>query len=751
VVLAVLVILIAACGPSPTPSPRESGALPAGPTDATVPSPGPTDAQTSSPPDVASSLTSADKIEAARAAGRIDAPTALLYRVYATFGARELPAEFASDGWAEDGAALAMAIDQLDTLPTAIADELRPFLVRPTDPSSVFADTLTSDDGATGQVMLASVVVSPRLSSAAAAVKCTSGWGYVDGQSEYRIWGRCGSSASNGQLALVDGWMNTLWTDESVFMGRQPLEDRGGPDEGGDSRIDIYLVGSCITRAGTCVRLGKLPAFTLSSPEYVGDPPSAASSSFIVVNRAYLNDPVEGRGTLAHELFHVLQGSFNWQGTLSAQGYHWFVEASAQWAEGHFVPESKRGQYYFSQYQGTVWALQATDADNAYRSFVWPLFMEQSAPRGADSIADAWLAMVGKEAFYQLTEAVDAQLPFEEHFRDFAVRDWNLPAQSDAITTYFPADAVGEPRVGPEKPRLGSTVQLTANGAGTAPQTIADAVESLSVKYQPFKVDADVGQVTVDFSGLQPGEALDVDALLLIEGEGWERRSLSDTKTTFCKNVPADDVEEMVIVLSNHDLDATSLVLPTWTVQSLKEPCPERWIGTIDLNWVFWRHTPQWDGYGGNVRIANLADTVITTTLSVHLVLARDGGVMVPARGSTFNYSRTTTGLRPEPAVLCSGSLGIWRGHTPSQLADPDATGQAKIGGLPGGAGASVMVELAIGGPDGAPCLGGLGMYPFTMFDTATLKHDMSTVAMDADRLTYSQTIESHGTLTKSP
>jgi hypothetical protein len=586
------------------------------------------------PPDVAMAPTSADKIQDDVAAGTLDEATGILYRVYAAFGDSRLPQTYASDTWTEDNAALALAIDQFDTLPADIAAELKPFLVRPTDPSSVFFSSRTGS-----RVTLAST------RSATAAVVCNGNWGYIDGVKPFRIWGSCGGTSFDTEIVTVAAMMEDLWDRESTFMGREPIKDLPAPDMGGSDRIDIYLVGTCVTRGGSCRPVGRF-GITVPSAAFEGTARPLASSSFMVVNHALVGEGIM-KSTLAHEFFHVLQNAYNYQGLVSG-GFFWFYEASATWAEWKFVPEgvtwdSGPHQRYFS-FQSSPYSLQKIIANNAYWSWAWPLFMQQE--KGEASIADAWKAIKGKSGERALSEAVNAQLSFDARFHDFAVRDYNQVLAGDPIPKLFPAQAVGDPRDEPMDPRMKDPVTLPANPPGTEPLKIPAIIPPLYAEYHPFKVDDDVGQIKLDFRGLHPEPNLDVDALLKIKGKDWKLKHLTNGETRFCSSVEDEDIEEMVIILSNHDWGPGAAIAGNWRVESLLEPCDGF---RVKLTW-----TDVFDGIEDTVVFEGIIDT-IEPSLGPDSVYMTGRGT---ATGSRPGWTHCNPGIDVVPSGTAPATLG---------------------------------------------------------------------------------------------
>jgi len=723
-----IAVLVAACGDAqPTQAPAASQPSSEGP--ATT---GPAPSTETAPP--VSVPTALDLIRDALTAGRIDADTAMRYRVYALFGAPELPSEYRSSAWAEDNAALELAQSRLDSMPADEADTLRPFLVRPTDPASVF-----HAGSPTASVGLASV----RTSTVTGAITCgANGWASVDGVSNFKVWGRCGAGFSDADLELVAGLLDTLWTEESTYMGRQPRVDGGTPDEGGDDRIDVYLVASCVTRQGACQTHTGLACARRAPPE-AGISGSLMTSGYILMNRAKVGDP-DVAAVVAHELFHVLQFAFNAEGDTSPEN-PWFMEASATWAEYRFVGDPTATPGRFAEYQTTNLSLQDLADDNAYRSYVWPLFMEQEA--GDGTVANTWAALQGLGTYSEYMDAIDAQLPFRQHFRDFAVRDWNDDDLADVIGPMLPLGAVGSPRVEPALGRTGRSATLLPNPRGTAPIPFNVAIESLAPWFELLQVHRDVGQITLEFGGLQPRASRDVDLLVYVAGVGWDRRQVVDDKIVFCRNLPADNVTEIVVVVSNHDKDPAATVRGTWTAESLKDPCAKESTGDVSLVTVLMQHIPQYDEH--SIRIDNLPDTVITIRMEAHLVIVHDEGRVLAGFGSTITYDRTVTGTNPEPPIHCQGSVGLWQGQEPSALADPNPIGQARIQGDPSSTDSELMVDIEIGSSGSAPaeCWAQFGLFPFTRVDEHTWKLERHSSDIDTDRLTRSVTDDVTGTL----
>ena len=106
------------------------------------------------------------------------------------------------------------------------------------------------------------------------------------------------------------------------------------------------------------------------------------------------------------------------------------------------------------------------------------------------------------------------------------------------------------------------------------PRRFADRLRSLTAHYYRFLPDPSGGRLTLDFAGLVLARYLDVDAIVKIAGGAWERHQLQPGGAlTFCLSEPEEVVEELYLVLSNHNRDLFSIVEGEFTAQVHSQPC----------------------------------------------------------------------------------------------------------------------------------------------------------------------------------
>jgi hypothetical protein len=599
------VVLVGACSsqttsPSPDPSGTHTGPTPSAgtsaPTEPPSPSPGgpgATGAPTAGPPGPsADSATSEGKIAAAVADGRLDEPTALAYRVLAIWGDGRVPEEYRGE-WTEDGAALEVARQRLETLPPDIQAMVLPYLVRPTDPRSAWARPGSASGGSDAPPAIARPTAAP--GGTTAATTCSGDWTSVQVSPNIPVvvWGDCAGLGPDAvaHVEFVRGVVATLWQPMTALMG-EPILDAGTLRPGElpevrDSRLDIYIAGQSQQHGSRWIDPSVTAIACAGRAEpYVGSPGAQASSSYLIVNPLATGSAAGYESTIAHELFHSLQFAHNSTGVILGNQHFWFLEASAKWSEHWFVPAGRTDQVHpwFDTFQDSGLGLSDNSGNNEYASYPWPMFMQQEAASHELSIAEAWTALEGKKGFPELQAAVDGRLPFREHFRDFAVRSWNeelLPG--DPLAPRFQAVDPSLPDFLPGDARIGMEGTFDAIDPAADPIVIHPSIPSLRPEYEVLGVGERVKRITIDTSGLDPPDAVDVDALLEIKSKGWERRELEPGETHLCLDHEKDDVLQLILVVSNHDPDPATVVGGELTIRPLASSCGDL-VGSITIH-----------------------------------------------------------------------------------------------------------------------------------------------------------------------
>ena len=582
-------LVLAACSSSPTPSPSLAPSLSDDPSGSGVPS-------ASGQPVEGGTPASADLIRAAVRAGVLDEATGLLYRLYAQVFDPRLPEAYRGEA-AEDHAVADAAEAVWPDLSADQQAALLPFLVRPTDAASIFKQANAT---ASRGNQLALVTVDPRCGA--------NGFHREDLAVPVTIWGRCATDGAgnvtytlDAQVAELNGFMTDLWPRMTALMGT-PIGDKfenapqrgpNEPEEAGDGRIDIYVVVSANTPYGRNLANPDIAVTRAAPPREHG-----TASAYIVYDPAKGRDAAERKSNIAHEFFHVLQKRYNSNGSFGCPypnpapagsrscssadwEHHWFGEASATWAEHFFVKEA-RDPYVYKRFRGFLTsALSLSDSAgvNAYWSFLWPYFMQQESPRGEDAIADTWKALERREGWAAFQEVVDHFMAFDGHFGDFAVRVWNeFLEPGNPIDPHFREDPIDPafPLTMPNDESLSATPRFkdshTLDPAHNT-YTFTEDLPDLWADYYDLSWTADTRKVTLVFSGLAPAGSLGVDALVKVKDRGWERRTLGAGTIQWCLDEAADAIEQVILVLSNHDLGPNKHVTGNWTATASDRGC----------------------------------------------------------------------------------------------------------------------------------------------------------------------------------
>lgn len=475
-------------------------------------------------------------IDAAEAAGTITREQALTYRVFALFGDSRLPAQFRSSAVIEDSQAMAHLRAQWQTLSPEAQAAMAPYLLPPNAPGS-WHDLATAQAGIGAQ-----------------AVE----WRSVDASSGVKVWYQprhAGDEAKAiGVAAAIDGRINTVLT---AVMDRSWLPDDGLPNNGGDGRLDIYLVRGVNYRGLATPYSGchTTPAWiNVLSTRPLGDETNAGIIQ-----------------TVAHEMKHAVQFAFPLKDACST--YDWLAEATAKWFEHHVYPLAQSEQPYAPAYLSTAyWPLENTANGRHYGAYLYPFFVAET--QGSPASVSAMWQNAG--TMDSLKAVGESGAGFATYWQDFVLANWNRgPA-----TEYQTWDSLTH-AIQPHGPDL-----VPASGPTVTKQSVPATLEHLSATYYRFRFTDLVVRSVIFYNGvtfdlseqadrLYPDdrilkgdilppeqiEGISVQALIKIEGEDWRVEDwTTDMSAGFCRDAAAERLEELVLIFANgqHDKDKPS-------------------------------------------------------------------------------------------------------------------------------------------------------------------------------------------------
>ncbi|MEQ1683872.1 MAG: hypothetical protein ABL916_09500 [Burkholderiaceae bacterium] len=542
-------------------------------------------------------------IAAALRSGEIDAPNALLYRAYALLGDRRLPAAYRGAGSVEEDNAL---FDEIRTrfagLPAALQDALRPFIVRPADPRSVWNAT-----GATG-IGRVQALRERRAALSATSCAASAAGTWISKRSTnhpVRVWAQClGEAGFDAEsISVID---RTLFVLDRVHARMTGVMGQALPDlEGDDNAIDFYVVndGGYVYRQDGNFRPKGLGTTYWSEPQ---TPLGKGGSGFVTLPRSLLYTS-RFHNTVIHEFFHVLQKARNADFSPRAKAgnpdegeNHWFIEASAAWASAHFDrtlapwPDG-RGAYEdahrrFKQYfLPSFDALNATGSPHDYSAYIWPHFVEQETG-GTAFMTNIWVGLEAVSSFEAADQAIDRAYPFATNFKRFALRNLNMPfLPGDPLPREKRHVKLDEDQFADDgKPPPIDAATLTANSDFSRNFEL----KNLSASYLRLNISqegAATRKVTVDTSTLKPADGLVVQALVKTT-DGWlaEPIDVGPDKLVFCFDkgpttaTARGSFSEILFIVSNHALTSAGDITGSLKVQPKSTPCAEVWEGTIE-------------------------------------------------------------------------------------------------------------------------------------------------------------------------
>ncbi len=573
---------------------------------------------------------SQELIQADLDGGLIDYGTSLIYRAWTLFWDARLPARY--DGTGSTGEDLSLFSEIEAALPSLSPDqkaELQGWIARPTDPLSPFGPATAATNqsrtaAADGSTAAATQTTAAPTADPPPPVKCTApnSWLHVDypddnSDTGFRAW-MCAASQDdadeilNDVLIQFDGISQLFTQPEPAGMGPPVPDTQSVPDNGGNGKIDVYLLDTnqCRDRNNRCEQIegdalaqalpdgpiGKAPGF-----------PAQSSSGYLMVSLRNKNDTP----TLAHEFFHILQYAHTVGGVKGEFGNvyaSWYSEASASWAEWHptlrhLSKDDSEDDLYprFRSFQeNNLSLLEHSPTDHQYDSWIWPLFQELEGG-GATAVYQTWASAESARSPASIDAAVDSRLPFAASFRDFSVRNLQPAEYVSLFNTGLESDT-WRSRIF-DFPKE-SHVVTSSRTIGLGPDLVAAGIDVLAAQNDRFKImDPRIRQVTIDLSALQNVGSADLDIVGQIRlpaaetpPHRWRRIKANSSTYTLCRDFPDEDFDLFYVVVSNHAStrkanggpDPTAAMTGAYTVET-KDRCdvPIEYKGTFKMKQRF--------------------------------------------------------------------------------------------------------------------------------------------------------------------
>lgn len=445
---------------------------------------------------------------------------------------------------------------------------------RPTDPTSRWAERLASPaPGGRFLGLAAPTATGVALDSVDAA------------EAPVRVWYMRARPADGTTAARLAAEVDRtgMWAKEQAAMlGHTPCSDADLPENGDDGRLDIYLLppGRTIGRPDSGGDRSSIPdddsdfeTYGVTIPQ--GDSENCAEIDFILLNNGVGFDSL--RSTLAHELFHAFQGSFPQDGDKDA----WWAEATATWAEDYIYPDLNEEQ---SQLEDGGWARNPAalgpldrwedDGVAQYGAYIWPFYLTHRSGGRPALIGQIYSALKDETAL----DVMHGWRDWPARFKEFALWNWN----KDPVDMYRDNGEHIDPLVQSIR-YLGDHGKMVLD---SGPQSSRVQLKYASMVYYELRTVDDgsdtsefVHQLHVDVSDItrQPGAG--VQAIVTLgTGPYPFFRYVNDWSwigsKTFCRDRRDEQVSNLVLVVTNANVDAGNLIRGRITTRVSGDACP---------------------------------------------------------------------------------------------------------------------------------------------------------------------------------
>ena len=449
-------------------------------------------------------------VDQAVAAGKLSPQQGLVYRVFAAFGDRRLPAAYAGDDAANEDTIMREVAESWPQLSAAQRKQVQPFFTPPAAKGSWASASSSTPASAAGDA--------PTCGTGKFAAR---GWRSIARRGGHvRIWWHATQQArfAKQAQALLAEADDKIWRQLWDVFNREPLPDGGERCfHGGDAKLDVYLT----TRSGAGAK-----AVTISYPGSCSETPA-----FIVFNSG---GSAPNRWELAHEMTHAIQYAFPMASCAASANWD---EAVATWGAQYVYPRDDQEHRFnwFMREPGEALA------DASYDGWVFPYALEQLyGPGVMRRVYEAAATQRGMHA-------LDAGIPggLAKAYPEFAKLAWNHDPVKPSFWEWDGFDPVPEDEHGTEiVPQ-----QVDLGGAGQAEVDLKLPQKPLSRAYKHLKFGPEVRNVMVR----TPYDA-DRRIELLMKLRNGTTKTVDIAKRpapVFCPESAGERVAEMVIVASN--------------------------------------------------------------------------------------------------------------------------------------------------------------------------------------------------------
>jgi len=365
---------------------------------------------------------------------------------------------------------------------------------------------------------------------------------------------RPGDAAKAQQIAGAIS--STIYDSITGLMGG-PLPDCGNTcDSGGpDSNLDIYIAREDVR------------AFTIWNP--TDQNTCNDTSALIVVART------DSLAVVAHEFMHAVQFGYEYANCVDSS---WWWEATAQWAMDYVYPKgSPGGPRQEEQAMATTFlvspevSLDFADDSHEYSAYLLPFFIARKHnPSWVRATFDAM------QSHSKSLEALNSAMQskglgdFDDVWPQFTLDNWNREPVDD-YKTWDQLYSETDPTDGTQKIDVGDELSMNVH------------VPYLAAQYEQI-VFTDTVRI-IEFDNAVDGEVESHQAVWAIAKIGGEWKDPEDlteqSHKTWCRDIPEENIEELVLVFSNSDWEGKTSMDPEPSKLRGKGVGCEGWYGTM--------------------------------------------------------------------------------------------------------------------------------------------------------------------------
>ncbi len=286
-----------------------------------------------------------------------------------------------------------------------------------------------------------------------------------------------------------------------------------------------------------------------------------------------VNVPQDEKGTkttTVHEFFHCYQFWMNL--VYEKPETMWLMEATATWSEHYIYPawasEHKYDPWFFAK---TDHDLLSIAGDHEYALYLWYFFLVQQSQGDPAHVYRA--LKLGTDN--RIREAMMELEDFSYMHRDFALWNWNRAPF---------ARYVDDPLFPPVTPFYKSVKRQTIskNTETSYPIALEKGAMTYNMIFFPSEKVRLIDFRPLAFTGPEANSVRGLQALYKVGGE-WRYEDWTGLeKRTFCRELPEENIEMVVLIASNAELKGVANGAVPITTEN---KCSPGWRGSISVSW----------------------------------------------------------------------------------------------------------------------------------------------------------------------